>query len=242
MGEIINILKNMNNSIKQEEDWYQYGRNKVPRVTTILKEMLHEEYIAQWANSLGFKRMSYSAALREASEKGTYTHNAIEKYLKKKELPDMESIPFPARDAVRNAFEGFLKWYNIINKLKETRLVFSEKKMSCKYFGGTLDCLMVINGKLWLIDFKTSNHVSYKFFLQLSAYLYMLKECEDIEVNGGCLVLMLNKNEPTFKEYVIDFSNKEHLEYMNHCKETFLSLVYAFYNKRKAQERFKEIF
>lgn len=239
---IIDLLKKMNHPhIDDKEDGYYYCAHKVPRVTAILKEMIHEEYISQWANSLGFKRISYSAALREASEKGTYTHKAIEEYLKKKEYPNYDKIPFPAKDATRNAFEGFLNWYLQVEKNNRIRLVFSEKKLVCKYFGGTLDCLISINDKLWLIDFKTSNHMNYKYFLQLSAYTYMLREVEGIEV-GGCLVLLLDKQSPKFSEYVLDFSNDEHKKFIEECEETFMSLVYSFYNKRKIQSEYKRLF
>ena len=40
--------------------------------------MIFEEYIPVWANSLGFKHKGYRSALKEAADKGTYTHESIE--------------------------------------------------------------------------------------------------------------------------------------------------------------------
>ena len=59
----------------------------------------------------------------------------------------------------------------------------------------------------------------------------MLREVEGIEV-GGCLVLLLDKQSPKFSEYVLDFSNDEHKKFIEECEETFMSLVYSFYNKK----------
>ena len=36
-----------------------------------------------WANGLGWKRISYKAFMKDAQDKGTYSHLAIEKFLRK---------------------------------------------------------------------------------------------------------------------------------------------------------------
>ena len=69
----------------------------------------------------------------------------------------------------------------------------------------------------------------------------MLKMKKNVEIDG-VIVLQLGKEEPEFQEFLLDFSIPEHLEFMNHCEETFLSLVYAFYNITEAERRFKTIF
>ena len=82
----------------------------------------------------------------------------------KKAMPRLFKV-FIAKDAVYFAFNSFLKWWDDINNGNDVELVFSEKSLLCKYFGGTLDCLLKINGKYWLIDFKTSNHIEYSFII-----------------------------------------------------------------------------
>lgn len=239
---IIEVLKSIGEINIQEDNGYDFKENKVPRVTQIISQMMHEDYIAYWANSLGFKRISYSVALREAAEKGTYTHNAIEKYLSKGIYPNTENLPPMAVQSVENAFSGFLCWYDIIKKNNTVDVIFAEKKLVCKYFGGTLDCLLKIGDKIWLIDFKTTNHVYDKHFLQLAAYRYMLDTVLDIQVDG-CLILQLNKSAPSnFKEYILDFSVNDHLCFINKCQETFMSLVYAYYNRIQVECDFKNIF
>ena len=42
---------------------------------------------------------------------------------------------------------------------------------------GTCDCICEIDGELWVIDFKTSNHLHTTYDLQCAAYAQMYKEC-----------------------------------------------------------------
>lgn len=204
----------------------------VPRVTEILSKMIHRDSLMYWANSLGFKGLRYRDVLNQAANMGTIAHSAIEKFLKNKlETPD--NIPFL----------GFLSWYNIVTQDigLPIEVIFIEHRLTCKWFGGTLDALLKIGNKIYLVDFKTSNHVTSNYFLQLAAYRFMLKLKENIEIDG-VIVLQLDKDEPGFNEYLLDFSIEEHSQFMAHCEETFLSLVYAFYNVERAESLYKEIF
>lgn len=205
---------------------------KVPRVTEILSTMIHSDALMYWANSLGFKGMKYNTVLNNAANIGTAAHNAIERFLIDK-LESLNNIPFL----------GFMMWYNIVTQEKgiPIQVIYIEHPLSCQWFGGTLDGLLRIGSKIYLIDFKTSNHVTYKYFLQLAAYRYMLRILEGIDVDG-VIVLQLDKDEPGFNEYLLDFSNINHLEFIKHCEATFLSLVCGFYNINKAEIMYKTIF
>ena len=234
MNELISILDNTDKPIiNSKSDTYHNNEEQiVPRVTEILSTMIHSDALMYWANSLGFKGMRYRDTLNAASRIGTAAHNAIELFLKDK-LETNDNI----------SFLGFLMWYNIITIEKglPIQVIYIEHSLSCKWFGGTLDCLMRIGNKVYLIDFKTSNHVTYKYFLQLAAYRFMLRVVEGIEIDG-VIVLQLDKDYPGFNEYLLDFSNYEHLDFINHCETTFLSLVYGFFNINKAEAMYNVIF
>lgn len=205
---------------------------KVPRVTEVLSRMLHSDSLMYWANSLGFKGLRYRDVLNKAANTGTIAHAAIERFLKEK-IQDKTNIPFL----------GFLSWYDTITiDLKlPVEILFVEKKLSCDWFGGTLDALIKIDGKIYLVDFKTSNHVTVNYFFQLAAYRYMLRVVEGIEIDG-VIVLQLDKVEPGFNEYLLTFSDISHLDFMNRCEITFMSILYAYYNVCKAETDFKSIF
>lgn len=240
---MITILNDISNRVSDEKfsNHYQYKGKRIPRTTEILSSMLHEEYLMNWANSLGWKRKGYRATLLEASNKGTFSHSAIEHYLKDGIMPNFDTIPIIAQESTYNVFYSFLNWWERINKNNIIELIATEKRLSCPYFGGTLDCLLRINSKIWLIDFKTSNHFGYKMFLQLASYEYML-ELEDIYIDG-CMILQLDKSDILFTEYVLDLSNnKDHRVFFENCKTEFLSLAMAYYGRLQVEEQCKEIF
>lgn len=230
--ELINLLDTCQVIQPKTSIYYNNEGQRVPRVTEIISTMIHTDSLMYWANSLGFKGQRYKTVLNAAADVGSAAHLAIQNFLKKKE-EDKSNIPFM----------GFMLWYNIVSIEKgiPIDIIYVEHPLSCKWFGGTLDCLMRIGNSVYLIDFKTSNHVTYRYFLQLAAYRYMLRVSEGIEING-VIVLQLDKEEPGFNEYLLNFNNPNHLEFMNQCEITFLSLVYGFYNITRVEEMFKEIF
>ena len=220
------------------ETIYDYEGTPVPRVTHILSLMLHEEGLMSWSNYIGKKGQDYQKTLNLAAEKGTYVHNAIEDYIQNDNKLDLTKVDsFCSKDVYR-AYNSFLTWWNSIKDNVE--VLMEETPLIGKYFAGTLDLLIKFNDKIYLIDFKTSNHPSYKYFLQLSAYRYLLRELYNIEING-CGIIMLNKKEISFNEIIIDFENSYDLSFINQCEETFFSLVYAYYNRLQVETMFTQV-
>lgn len=210
--------------------YYNKEGNIVPRVTSILSDTIHEQYLLVWANKLGLKNKKYQEELSKAAVYGTKTHNSIEKFLKGEKINEPNI-----------GFESFMIWWTLLNKNNKVETVFIEKKLTCKYFGGTCDLLLSINDKLFLIDFKTSNFTSYKYFMQLAAYRYMLYHEEGINIDG-CLILQLNKFSPSYNELLLDFNNVDHYNFIEVCTKGFLSLVYAYYNTLNVNQLYKNIF
>lgn len=236
------LMERINEYPKITGSDYLYNGITVPRVTEILSAMLHEDYLMKWSNTIGlYKHQKYEEVLNNSSSIGTYTHNSIEKFLSDNISLDIDMIPIQYKNKVNNAFNSFLQWWDIVCKNNNVKVLMVETKLICKYFGGTLDLLVEINGKIYLVDFKTSNHPSYKYFLQLSAYRYMLREIKGINVDG-CIVLILDKTSYYFREMFLNFDDNTHLQYINQCEETFLSLVYAYYQRIKSIDMYNNIF
>lgn len=223
----INFMTTSKNS-----SYYNDEGVRVPRVTEVISRMLHSDSLMYWANNLGLKGLRYRDVLNQAANAGTAAHHAIELFLKDKVHAE-DNIPFL----------GFEMWYNTITiDLKiPIEVIYVEHKISSKFVGGTLDALFKIGNKVFLIDFKTSNHVTFNYFLQLGAYKHMLKEKENIDIDG-VIVLQLDKYEPGFNEFLLDFSVPDHYSFMEHCERTFLSILYAYYNVTKAEKDFKTVF
>lgn len=239
--EIIKNLEELSDKSRSFDSDYKYNDEMVvPRVTRILQSMLNEEYIAQWANSLGFKRLGYKKTLQDAANNGTYTHNSIEYFLRNNKDVDLDTIPYISRDIVFNTYGSFKKWWNIINQSNNIEIIYIEQKLIYKYFAGTLDLLLKINSDYWLVDFKTSNHIGFKYHLQVAAYRYMLKELYNIDISGA-IILQLNKNLISFKEHVLDFNKDIVLDHINKCELLFLSLVQAYYLRYDVEIEFQAI-
>ena len=242
---MINKLKKMNIDIENKESDYKYNGATVPRVTQILQTFNNDDRLMYWANSLGFRRTKYKEALNKAATIGTHIHNGIEKYLEEKSYLILDDIHSSAGyenySEIDNGIRSFIKWYDDVSKSNNIEILSMEQKLVCPWFGGTYDCLAKINGKIYLIDFKSSNHVGYKYFLQLAAYRYMLSTMNNINIDG-CIVIQVDKQEIEYEEYLLDFSIKEHLDFINHCTESFFALVYTYYNMIYASNLFNRIF
>lgn len=228
-NSLLTILEEDTNILKLKEEKYFHNGIAVPRVTEIISKMISEEYLMYWANALGFKHQSYKKTLNTAADIGSESHDLISRFLKGEAFTS-GNIPYL----------GFRKWWMDISSSNNLKVIGSEQPLTCPYFGGTYDLLLEINGLLYLVDFKTSNHVSYKYFLQLSAYKYMLEE-QGYNI-AGCIILQLDKKSIEYTEYPLIFSNPYHKEFIDNCFNTFLSLVYGYYNISKCEEMYNNIF
>lgn len=223
-------------------DRYQYQGFNVPRVTEILSDMLHEDFLMTWANNIGlYQKKKYKDTLEAAANKGAYVHDAIEDYIQNGNDLDIETVETEYRKEVNYAYGSFRAWWDNLCSKRNVKIVMQEQKLVCPWFGGTLDLLVDIDGRIYLLDFKTSNHASYKYFLQLAAYRYILKYFYGIEIYG-CGIIKLNKKYISFEEFIIDKAMKEYEDFMALCETTFLSLVYAYFNRIDVERRYSLLF
>ena len=219
---------------------YEYKGHKVPRVTSILSDMLHEDYLMGWANYMGrIKHQDHTKFTERAAYIGTMVHSAIEQYLKKVNMPDTYFDDIPdrfIRESCNNAFLSFKRWWSIISQ-NNYEILMQEHTLVCQFYGGTLDALIKINGKIYIVDFKTSNHFNYKYYLQTAAYRRLLYYNYGI-ITDGVIILRLSKTDVSFEEQVLDFIKYDDLMFINDCDRCFLSLVYAYYNRQVVQNQY----
>ena len=123
-------------------------------------------------------KSGYSAdwIVKKASEEGNAVHLMIEKYFKGKELNYLNEHGYPKMDP--NVWQMFLKFVNFWETYKptlietEVHLFSDELKVA-----GTCDLICEIDDVLWIIDFKTSNHLQTTYDLQSAIYAKMYEEC-----------------------------------------------------------------
>lgn len=156
---------------------------EVPSATTIIK-ILNKPSIAKWANSLGWKRMSYDKVLEQRAFEGTLVHEVCHEYLfnegKKFDTTTPESRKFIV-DNLRT-FKDFLDTFNL-------EPLWGEKSFSSDRYGGTVDLYCNLEGKATILDFKTSKNFYSTHFIQLGAYIQLLEE-KDYKIEQVAILII----------------------------------------------------
>lgn len=208
---------------------YHINGRGIPSVTELLS-FIDSEGLISWANRIGRQGMDNKEVALQAAEFGTKAHESIEMYLKKKPISETNVC-----------LEAFKEWWQGINENHRIKVLGQEQSLICDYFAGTYDLLISIDDKPYLIDFKTSNHVGYKYFMQLAAYRYLLYTKKNINIQG-CIILQFDKENPRFREFNLNFSDPYDYEFIENCHRAFFGLVYTYYNSKLCQSQFGKLF
>lgn len=173
---------------------YQKDGKSYYSVTTIL-HILGSDVLMRWANRMGFNHVDSEKYTEDKAIFGTLVHAGLQKIVD----PTAEVENIQPKDAIHahEANECY-KSFEILMKNHVYKTKYTEKTLishTLKY-AGTLDWLAEFDGKMTLIDFKTSKSVSFKYFLQLSAYAKLLEEEENIRVEQAA-VCLVNKDKAT---------------------------------------------
>ena len=140
----------------------------VPGTSTICKVGENPAFLIHWAWDCGRQGLDYKKVRDEAADIGTLAHFMLECHISG-EIPCVENFAPFLLEKAQFVFEkatSFWKSQNFKLVAKELQLV-SEKYE----YGGTLDVVCRDgDGKLTLIDWKTSKSIYDSYIDQLSAY------------------------------------------------------------------------
>jgi len=153
--------------------YYQRNGEFYPSITYVLGAYPKGKFFEDWLKKVGY---ASEHIVRKASEQGTETHEMIEDYLNGKELNFLSKSGHPQYDTlVWQMFLRFVDFWEEYNpKLIETEVhLFSDEIK----VAGTCDMVCEIDGELWIIDFKTSNHLQTTYDLQTAVYGKCYEEC-----------------------------------------------------------------
>ena len=196
------IKKSYNRILQISEDSKQitlpdsryYRRNGLyyPSITYVLSYYPKGKFFEDW-----LKKVGYSAdwIVKKAGEEGTQVHEMIEDYLNGEELNFLSSNDNPLYNP--DVWQMFLKFVEWWDKYKPTLIetevhLFSDKLK----VAGTCDLICEIDGEVWLIDFKTSNHIQTTYELQTAVYTQCYEECYGKKINNqGILWLKSSKRK-----------------------------------------------
>ena len=163
-------------------------------------EVINEEIIIE-------AKKEYRKVSKQAMNYGTLIHEWIEKWIAG-EKPEIPNEPIE----VINGITAFLKWQ------KEHKAKFLESEKICysqkHNYVGTLDAIAEIDGKLCLIDFKSSVNFYPEMFLQAAGYVIPYEE-ETKKKIDEIIIIRLGKNDGEFEVKMLDEFKKERKAFLS---------------------------
>jgi hypothetical protein len=158
-----------------------------PSVTSIVG-LLGKEAIREWRARVGEEEANRVSA--RAARRGTDVHSLCENYLLNKEVkPGLFDI---------EAFNSIKPLLNRINNIHclETQLFSDYLQVA-----GTVDCIAEFDGRVSVIDFKTSRRIKSRddihgYFMQTSAYAVMFEELTKIPVSRLVVIMSVDDEAP----------------------------------------------
>ena len=191
-GRILEISDDHKQITLPDGRYYQRNGEYYPSVTYVLSFYPKGKFFEDWLKKVGY---SADYIVKKASEEGTQVHEMIEAYLNGEELKFLEHGR-PMYDP--NVWQMFLRFVDFWEEYKptlieaEVHLFSDELKVA-----GTCDMVCEIDGELWVIDFKTSNHLQTTYDLQTAMYAKCFEECFGKKVDRtGILWLKSSKRGP----------------------------------------------
>lgn len=151
---------------------YTYNGLELPGVTTILGVVAKPQLIP-WANNLGLKGIKVADYNANVAGIGTLTHSYLEGILTDQEVDDT-AFTDEQKTVAHACRDKFTEWRNKHN----VRLIGSEISINGREFGGTLDAIMEVDGKVTIVDFKTSKDIYPEYYAQLTAYTHLYEYAE----------------------------------------------------------------
>ena len=191
-GRILEISDDHKQITLPDGRYYQRNGEYYPSVTYVLSHYPKGKFFEDWLKKVGY---ASEYIVKKASEEGTQVHEMIEAYLNGEELKFLEhGIPmYPTN--VWQMFLRFVDWWEEYKPTlieAEVHLFSDELKIA-----GTCDLVCEIGNELWIIDFKTSNHLQTTYDLQTAIYAQCFEECYGKKINrAGVLWLKSSKRGP----------------------------------------------
>lgn len=222
-----------------------YSVNGVPAdgCTTVLKA-INKEALVPWAAKMASQHIethlplgrpideiekkklvdgckkAHKQAKDDAGDLGTMLHNLFEKFAK--------GLPYdePINPILKSSFEYLKKWakdHKVVFRSSE-RVVYSKKHN----VAGTLDLIAEVNGKLVLVDLKTSSGVWDEYWLQLAAYInFLYEEFPKLKFEDA-IIIRCGKDGKCEIVSAVELCDKKGLffeEFIADTYETFLSVL-----------------
>lgn len=189
---------------------YKVDGIKVPSVTRVVDGCFPKN-LTDWALSIGEEE--YHKIIDEALDIGNYTHEWIERYINEQPFYEKGTKGFNA--TTNPSIDAFLRWEVKYNP----EFIDAERKIYCDRFkyAGTVDAVAKINGRVCVIDFKTSKKIYKPYHLQVTAYAQAIKRIDGLRQWPLGMILRLDKETGEYEQKV--FEPKDHFAVFKKCLE-----------------------
>ncbi len=172
--------------------------NYFPSATTLLEAYPKPYQLMQWMKEMGSKADEIRDA---AGKRGSNVHQLTEDYDKGFECTLLNEYGKPNYSLEEwSMFERYVEFTEIH---KPDHILIEQTFVNSKLgFAGTLDRIAKIDGKVYVLDIKTSNGIFNNYWLQIAAYreLYnaSVKQAETMPDIDGVAILWLNAKTRTY--------------------------------------------
>jgi hypothetical protein len=233
--------------ISKREKWdvYNFFGINVPRVSEILKDTIGKDYLMKWALNLG--KEVYERESRETLITGTIVHEMIEYFLIHGDKKEADYRSYQMKRKAEQAYYNFVSWYRDMIKNGHTiKPLFIEREIVCPWYGGTIDCIMEIDGNTYIIDFKTSRSISMDYLLQTYAYYWSIKWnrnnlITDLPDIDGIGVIRIDKDKDKYEFILLDGNHNEDANrILSSIGYSFSSMINWYYHQQDMKYQLKQ--
>lgn len=183
-------LEVINNTVTGRKYITPEGK-KYPSITTVLS-ILNKDSLQEWKNKVGEENAKIIS--NKAATRGTKVHSLMEKYLKNEPI-DLDTI-------TPDLVQSFNQIKSIIDK-NVGKIYALEVPLYSDYLGvaGRVDCIAEYNGRLAVIDFKTSKNTKKRewitnYFIQEAFYSIAWEERTTIPIVNLVTIMSVDSDEP----------------------------------------------
>jgi len=161
---------------------------KLPSVTTVLGAQ-KKQAIMEWRKRVGEEEANRVS--KKATSRGTNVHTLCERYLNNDSLGDI----------MPDAKEMFVSLKPLLNRINNIHYQEAALWSTKLEMAGRVDCIGEFDGKLSVIDFKTSKRIKSitsieDYFWQTSAYALMYEELIGIPIDNLVIIMAVEDEEP----------------------------------------------
>jgi hypothetical protein len=179
-------------------DKYMHPDGKqVPGTTTIAGRFSDKSGLLKWAHAQGWEHIPLEDARDKAADAGHVVHQWIQDDVHGRPLTEHQFVSDEILEKARAAFAAFKEWAKRVS----LRIVATEIPLvhSVLRYGGTLDAIGIVEGRLDLLDWKSGNRTYPEHLIQQAAYRELLRDAREqlgdraLPVPDGATLVRLDK-------------------------------------------------